>query len=158
MKAIRVQEFGGPEVLRLEEVPDPKPGAGQVVVRIQGGRRQPRRYLHPRRDLRRASPRFPTRPARDGAGTRRIRRGGRDARQGRATACTSLASFTGTYAELALFDEWSVLAAARRILFFAGRRESHVPYATAFRALLPAGAGAAGVKPSWCTARAEALG
>ena len=25
MKAIRVSEFGGPEVLRLQEVPDPKP-------------------------------------------------------------------------------------------------------------------------------------
>ena len=32
MKAIRVHHFGGPEVLKLEEVPDPKPGPGQVVV------------------------------------------------------------------------------------------------------------------------------
>ena len=34
MKAIRMREFGPPEVLRLEDVADPKPGAGQVVVRI----------------------------------------------------------------------------------------------------------------------------
>jgi NADPH2:quinone reductase len=34
MKAIRVHEFGGPEVLKLEEVPAPKPSAGQVLVRI----------------------------------------------------------------------------------------------------------------------------
>src|ERR1044071_8476739 len=34
MKAIRVQEFGGPEVLRYEEVEDPKPAAGQVLVRV----------------------------------------------------------------------------------------------------------------------------
>ena len=34
MKAIRVHEFGPPEVMQLEEIPDPKPGAGQVVVRI----------------------------------------------------------------------------------------------------------------------------
>ena len=34
MKAIRVHEFGGPEVLRLEEVEAPKPGAHQVVVRV----------------------------------------------------------------------------------------------------------------------------
>ena len=34
MKAILVREFGGPEVLRLEEVPTPKPAAGQVLVRI----------------------------------------------------------------------------------------------------------------------------
>lgn len=32
MKAIRVHEFGGPEVLRIEDVPDPEPGPGQVVV------------------------------------------------------------------------------------------------------------------------------
>src|SRR5215469_14228004 len=34
MKAIRVHEFGGPEVLKLEEVTTPKPSAGQVLVRI----------------------------------------------------------------------------------------------------------------------------
>ena len=35
MKAIRIHEFGGPEVMKLEEVPDPKPGPGQVVVSIR---------------------------------------------------------------------------------------------------------------------------
>src|SRR6266849_3123613 len=34
MKAIRVHQFGGPEVLKLEEVPTPKPAAGQVLVRM----------------------------------------------------------------------------------------------------------------------------
>src|SRR5258708_39849933 len=33
MKALRVREFGGPEVLKIEEVPTPKPAAGQVLVR-----------------------------------------------------------------------------------------------------------------------------
>jgi NADPH2:quinone reductase len=32
MKAIRVREQGGPEVLVLEEVEDPRPAAGQVLV------------------------------------------------------------------------------------------------------------------------------
>src|SRR6202041_2309414 len=34
MKAIQVHEFGGPEVLRLEEIPTPKPGPGQVLVKV----------------------------------------------------------------------------------------------------------------------------
>jgi NADPH:quinone reductase-like Zn-dependent oxidoreductase len=34
MKAILVREFGSPDVLKLEEVPTPKPAAGEVLVRI----------------------------------------------------------------------------------------------------------------------------
>jgi NADPH:quinone reductase len=35
VKAIRVEEPGGPETLRLTEVPDPKPGEGEALVRIE---------------------------------------------------------------------------------------------------------------------------
>ncbi len=35
MKAIRVHRFGPPEVMILEEVPQPQPGAGQVLVRVR---------------------------------------------------------------------------------------------------------------------------
>lgn len=35
MKAIRVYQYGGPEVLRYEEVPVPEPGAGQARVKIE---------------------------------------------------------------------------------------------------------------------------
>jgi NADPH2:quinone reductase len=34
MKAIQIEEFGGPEVLKVAEVPDPEPGDGQVVVNV----------------------------------------------------------------------------------------------------------------------------
>ena len=34
MKAIRVHEYGGPEVLSYEDVPEPEPGPGQVRVRL----------------------------------------------------------------------------------------------------------------------------
>ena len=35
MKAIRVAKYGGPEELQLQELPPPKPGAGEVLVRVQ---------------------------------------------------------------------------------------------------------------------------
>src|ERR1700746_1734475 len=34
MKAIVVHEYGGPEVLKFEEFPDPVPGPGEVLVRV----------------------------------------------------------------------------------------------------------------------------
>jgi NADPH2:quinone reductase len=34
MKAIRVHQYGGPEVLRLEDVPEPEPAAGEAVVKL----------------------------------------------------------------------------------------------------------------------------
>jgi NADPH2:quinone reductase len=69
MKAIVVHEGGGPDVLRLEEVPDPEPGDGNVVVRLEAAsvnhfdlrqRETPERMF--------ASPPFT--PGVDGAGTR----------------------------------------------------------------------------------------
>jgi NADPH:quinone reductase len=35
VKAVRLHEYGGPEVLILEEVDKPRPGAGQVLVRVR---------------------------------------------------------------------------------------------------------------------------
>ena len=35
MKAVRIHEFGGPEVLRYEEVPDPQPRKDEVLVRVK---------------------------------------------------------------------------------------------------------------------------
>src|SRR3954471_14894210 len=34
MRAVRVHELGPPEVLRYEEIPDPKAGEGEALVRI----------------------------------------------------------------------------------------------------------------------------
>jgi NADPH:quinone reductase len=34
MRAIQVKEFGGPEVLRLVDIPTPEPGDGQVLIRV----------------------------------------------------------------------------------------------------------------------------
>src|SRR5207237_1685212 len=35
VKAIRIHEDGGPEVLRYEDVPDPKAGPGEVLIRLR---------------------------------------------------------------------------------------------------------------------------
>lgn len=34
MKAVRIHVYGGPEVLKYEEAPRPKPGAGEVLIRV----------------------------------------------------------------------------------------------------------------------------
>jgi NADPH:quinone reductase-like Zn-dependent oxidoreductase len=34
MKAIVVSQYGGPEVMKFEDCPDPSPGAGEVLVRV----------------------------------------------------------------------------------------------------------------------------
>lgn len=34
MKAVRIHEYGGPEVLRLEDAPVPVPAAGEVLIRV----------------------------------------------------------------------------------------------------------------------------
>ena len=35
MKAVQITEFGGPEMLKYQDVPDPAPGAGDAIVEIQ---------------------------------------------------------------------------------------------------------------------------
>ncbi len=35
MKAIRIHSFGGPEVLKYEDVPRPTPANGQVLIRLR---------------------------------------------------------------------------------------------------------------------------
>ena len=34
MKAIRIHEFGGPEVLKYEDVHEPQPGPGEIRIKI----------------------------------------------------------------------------------------------------------------------------
>ena len=56
MKAIRVHEFGGPQVMQLEETPDPHPGPGEILVTIKAAGVNPvdaalRSGKHPRAQL-----------------------------------------------------------------------------------------------------------
>jgi len=34
MRVAQFSEFGGPEMLRIEEIPEPTPGAGEIVIRV----------------------------------------------------------------------------------------------------------------------------
>ena len=96
MKAIRIHETGGPEVLRLEGVPDPQPGPGEAVVRLEAiGLNFIEVYQ--RTGLYRSP--LPFTPGGEGAG--RIVAVGRDVsgvKPGDRVASTSL---RGSYAELA---------------------------------------------------------
>ena len=67
MRAIVVRETGGPDVLRLESVPDPTPGPGEVVVRLHAiGVNPVETYL--RAGGQGYTPTLPTTPGSDGAG------------------------------------------------------------------------------------------
>ena len=67
MKAIRVSEYGGPAVLKLEEIPTPQPGPGQVLVRNHAvGINPVDTYLRSNTDNR--GPKLPYTPGADAAG------------------------------------------------------------------------------------------
>ena len=132
MKAIRVKEFGGPEVLRLEDVPELKPADGEVVVRIRAAGVNPvetyiRAGVYPRK------PSLPYTPGTDGAGT--VEGVGKNATRFAPGARVYVAgSLSGTYAEQALCDESSVFPLPAHVSFAQGAAMG-VPYATAYRAL-----------------------
>ncbi len=70
MKAIRVHEYGGPEQLRLEEVPQPKAQSGQVLVRISASSVNPIDYKLGSGVMRQIMPiKFPWIPGGDFSGT-----------------------------------------------------------------------------------------
>jgi NADPH:quinone reductase len=133
MKAIRVKVFGGPEVMQLVEVPDPKPTGAQVVVRIRAAGVNPvdvymRSGTYPRK------PTLPYTPGTDGAGT--VESLGPDAtKRFKPGERVYLAgSLSGTYAELALCEEQFVFPLPAHVSFAQGAA-MHVAYATAYRAL-----------------------
>ena len=141
MKAIRVSEYGGPAVLRLEEVPAPQPGPGQVLVRNHAvGVNPVDTYLRSNTDNR--GPKLPYTPGSDsagvveavGAGVTAVKAGERVYVGG---------TLSGAYAELALCDQGQVHPLPATVSFAQGAA-MNVPYATAFHALFNRGHGQAG--------------
>ncbi len=97
MKAIRVRRTGGPEVLRLEDLPTPEPGPGQLLVRVEAAGVNFVDVYH-RTGLYQVQ--LPFTPGREAAGTvERVGEGVTTARPGDRVVSESAA---GAYAEYAI--------------------------------------------------------
>ncbi len=137
MKAIRVHEFGGPQVMKLEEVPDPKPGSAEILVRIRAAGVNPvdaymRAGTYPRK------PPLPYTPGSDGAGE--VEAVGADVKSFKPGDRVYIAGFgnspsgAGTYAERAVCTPAQLHPLPARASFAQGAALG-VPYGTAYRAL-----------------------
>ena len=132
MKAIRVPQFGGPEVLKLEEIPTPKPDAGQVLVRIRAAGVNP--YdTYMRAGTYAIKPPLPYTPGSDAAGTiEAIGSGVKKVEPG--DRVYTAQTLTGAYAEYALALEDQVHRLPQNVSFEQGAGV-WVPYGTAYHAL-----------------------
>ena len=136
MNAIRVHKFGGPEVLRLEEVPTPRPGPGQVLVRMHAiGVNPIETYI--RTGTYAYKPTLPYTPGNDGAGV--VERVGTDVNEFKpGDRVYTARSVSGTYAEFALCTTEQVHPLPANISFAQGAAIG-TPYATAYRGLFQRG-------------------
>jgi len=141
MKAIRVHRFGGSEEMKLEEVPDPKPGAGELVVRIKAAGVNPV-DTYVRAGTYARKPELPYTPGNDGGGE--VAAVGDSVKQFRPGDRVYIAgSLSGAYAELALCHQAQVHRLPEKASFAAGAALG-VPYATAYRAVFQRGRAIAG--------------
>jgi NADPH:quinone reductase len=137
MKAICVRRTGGPEVLVLEDIPDPVPGEGQLVVRLHAAGVNPV-DVYIRSAAQGRNPSLPYVPGMDGAGVVEtvgpgvagIGVGDRVYLSG-----TAPAPLNGTYAERALCDAAQAHPLPGHLTFAQGAA-INVAYATAYRAIL----------------------
>jgi NADPH2:quinone reductase len=141
MKAICVTEYGGPSVLKLEEVPTPQPGPNQVLVRIRAvGVNPVDTYLRSNTDNR--GPKLPYTPGSDAAGI--IEAVGSGVTQVKAGDRVYVGgTLSGAYAEFCLCGLSQVHPLPANATFAQGAA-MNVPYATAYQALFHRAHGQAG--------------
>src|SRR5262249_21370434 len=132
MKAIRVHEFGGPEGIKLEDLPAPAAGPGQVVVRVHAiGVNPGDTYI--RSGQYAVKPQLPYTPGIDAAGTVESAGDG-VTRVAVGDRVYVAGSISGAYAEKTLCAESQVHRLPPEVTFEQGAAIG-VPYATAYRAL-----------------------
>jgi NADPH2:quinone reductase len=137
MKAICVRRTGSPDVLVLEDLPDPVPGEGQVVVRLRAAGVNPV-DVYIRSAAQGRQPSLPYVPGSDGAGViEAIGPGVAGVAIGDRVyvSGTVAAPFNGTYAERALCAAAQVHPLPSPLTFAQGAAVN-VPYATAYRAIV----------------------
>ncbi len=141
MKAIQARQFGGPDVMKLEEVSEPKAGAGQIVVRLEAAGVNPvDTYI--RAGSYGYKPPLPYTPGMDGAGTAEsVGEGVSGFKKGERVYVAG--SLSGTYAELTLCASAQVHPLPDKVTFEQGAALG-VPYGTAYRALFFCGRAMAG--------------
>lgn len=143
MKAIRVHHHGGPEVLLLEDVADPAPATGHVVVKVEAIGVNPvdtyvRAGTYP------ALPALPYTPGSDAAGiVLAVGQGIRDLKAGARVYLGG--TISGAYAEMALCRRDQVRLLPDNVSSEEGAG-IHVPYATSYRALFQIGGATVGVR------------
>ncbi len=133
MKAILVHEFGGPEVLKLAEVPTPKPAAGQVLVRVHAAGVNP--YdTYMRAGNYAVKPPLPYTPGSDAAGiVEAVGEGVTNATPG--DRVYTARTVSGAYAEYAVALASQVHPLPERVSFGQGAAV-WVPYGTAYHAIV----------------------
>ena len=132
MNAIRVHQFGGPEAMALETVPDPTPGPGQILVRLHAAGVNPV-DVYMRTGTYPIKPPLPYTPGSDGAGeVERVGDGVTAFKPGDRVYLG--APGAGTYAERAVCPASQAHRLPANVTFGQGAALG-VPYATAYRAL-----------------------
>jgi NADPH2:quinone reductase len=131
MKAIVVKEFGGPDVMKLEQVPDPSPGAGQLLIRVQAvGVNPVETYIRAGAYARK--PNLPYTPGSDVGGT--VERAGAGVTAFKPGDRVYTQGASGGYAEFLVCEEALAHPLPERVSFAQGAALG-VPYSTAWRAL-----------------------
>jgi NADPH2:quinone reductase len=135
MKAIRVREFGPPEVMKLEDGPDLRAGPGQVVVEVRAAGVNPV-DAYVRTGAYARKPDLPYTPGSDAAGVVLAVGGGVKGLSAGDRVYAS-GTLTGAYAGQALCEASQVHPLPQRISFAQGAAV-YIPYGTAYHALFQA--------------------